>query len=96
MAGGSRARLFAAGLGFGASHFCMDGVMELAEIKVDDFGGAPVAEHNMPCPVCRKNPAVLLLNDGTFNPCHECSEKGWVTVKMPKWLRWLSVFDQRG
>lgn len=63
--------------------------MELAKIEVNDFGGAPFAEHNMPCPVCRKQPAVIFLNMGTFHPCRKCESAGWVTVKATGWKRWL-------
>ena len=63
--------------------------MELAQIKVDDFGGAPVAEHNMPCSVCRVEKAVLDLGTGRFEPCWKCQSQGWRTERFPKWVRWL-------
>lgn len=40
--------------------------MELAKIEVNDYGGAPVATHNMPCAVCRTKHAVIELNTGRF------------------------------
>ena len=68
--------------------------MEIAKIVVDDFGGAPVAEHNMPCPICRKKPAVLYLNKGQFHPCRKCESEGWRTYKvrglMKKFLDWYT------
>ena len=63
--------------------------MKLAEIIVDDFGGAPAAEHNMPCAICRERKAVLLLDYGRFAPCWECQRRGWRTTRPPRWLRWL-------
>lgn len=59
--------------------------MELAEIEIDDFGGAPVAEHNMPCVVCGARKAVYELSCGRFQPCWGCQEKGWRTAKFPRW-----------
>lgn len=67
--------------------------MELAKIEINDFGGAPVAEHNMPCPVCSMKPAVLILNTGTFMPCRGCQEKGWRTLKTNWLTRWLLHVD---
>lgn len=63
---------------------------ELAHIVVNDFGGAPVAEHNMPCPVCGVNHAVLYLNAGIFYPCRQCAREGWTLLRLPRWLsrRW--------
>jgi len=64
--------------------------MGLAEIRVDDLGGAPVAKHNMPCPICLREHAVLFLNTGQFFPCWKCQKDGWRTVKLPKWVIWIS------
>ncbi len=62
----------------------------LAEIRVNDFGGSPFAEHNMPCPICRQNHAVMYLNTGVFWPCGECeNERGWYTIRVPRRLRGL-------
>jgi len=63
--------------------------MELAKIEVNDYGGAPFASHNMPCPICREKPAVLSMNEGTFQPCWSCQRTGWVTVKAIGWRRWV-------
>lgn len=54
--------------------------MKLTEIIVNDFGGSPVAEHNMPCAVCWVNRAILTLNVGAFRPCWDCQKK-FVLVK---------------
>jgi hypothetical protein len=62
---------------------------ELAQIVVDDFGGSPIAKHNMPCAVCRGAKAVLLMSEGRFLPCWSCHGEGWRTLRLPKWLRWL-------
>jgi len=37
------------------------------------------AHHDMPCPVCRSNHAVLHLNTGIFHPCNSCHSDGWRT-----------------
>ncbi len=66
--------------------------MELAKIEVNDFGGAPVAEHNMPCAVCRVRHAVIELNAGRFSPCWPCQYNGWKTLnfyKLPLWKRFF-------
>lgn len=64
--------------------------MNLVEIIVDDFGGAPFAEHNMPCAVCWERSAVLFLNAGVFEPCWECQREGWELKQKGKWRRWRS------
>jgi len=61
--------------------------MELAEIKVNDWGGAPAADHNMPCAVCRENHAVLNLNTGRFHPCWCCQDMR--RVDLVQWKRWV-------
>lgn len=38
--------------------------MKLAEIFINDFDGAPMAEHNMPCAVCCESHAVYDLSIG--------------------------------
>ncbi len=63
--------------------------MELAKIEVNDFGGAPAAEHNIPCPVCGKKAAVLALGTGVFGPCWTCKSKGWLTLRVKPWQLWL-------
>jgi len=63
--------------------------MELAKIEVKTDGG-PWCEHNMPCSVCGKTVAVMDMNSGTFEPCWECQQQGWLTVRLPRWLaRWF-------
>ena len=51
------------------------------KITVNTYGGAPFATHNMPCPVCRNNHAVLDLGTGVMQPCWECQGNGWTLVK---------------
>lgn len=58
---------------------------KLLEIKVFDYGGSPVATHNMPCAVCRTRHAVIMLSEGIFQPCWECQAKGWKLKK--SWWR---------
>ena len=67
--------------------------MRLAEIIVDDFGGAPFATHNFPCPVCLMRKAVLDMDGGRFYPCDGCHKHGWVMVRVPRWfIRLAQVF----
>ncbi len=69
--------------------------MELAKIEVDTFGGSPVAEHNMPCAVCRERHAILDLNCGVMLPCWTCQREGFRTFKFEngsmllKFVEWV-------
>lgn len=69
--------------------------MQLAKIEVNDFGGAPFCEHNMPCPVCGQWPAVLVMDTGVFEPCWECQSYGWQTLrrKRPWWMFWKGGYE---
>jgi len=58
----------------------------MAEIVINDFGGAPYAKHNMPCAVCGKKKAVFEINYGRFQPCWECQDAGWRTVRFNGWF----------
>ena len=49
--------------------------MDLIQIKINDFGGSPVCEHNMPCAICHKSKAVLQMQEGIFYPCWECQKE---------------------
>jgi hypothetical protein len=49
----------------------------------------PMALHNMPCAVCRKEFAVFETNYGYFSPCWRCKEKGWATARYPE----FSLFE---
>jgi hypothetical protein len=63
--------------------------MELAKIEVMTDGG-PWATHNMPCPVCRDNHALLDLSCGVMKPCRHCREKGYRLVLGETWFqRWI-------
>ncbi len=76
-------------------------VNDLAGIRFHNYGGAPAAIHNMPCPQCVKEPAVIQLDDRqhrpTFQPCWSCQKEGWVTVKATGWRRhlltWMGLID---
>lgn len=57
--------------------------------QVNDFGGAPIAEHDHACCVCWVKPSVLVLNEGRFDPCWSCQRAGWRLVKRRKILRGL-------
>lgn len=39
--------------------------------------GGPWAVHNMPCPVCVDNKAIVHLGPGGFGPCGKCQQQGW-------------------
>lgn len=56
--------------------------MNKPPIEVDNFGGAPFAEHNQLCHVCWVAPAVLLLNNGVFQPCDACQDRGWTLIQV--------------
>jgi hypothetical protein len=58
---------------------------DLAEIRLEVPG--PFAIHNMPCAVCAVQPAVYFLDNGTFEPCWTCQEKGWQLRQKRRWLR---------
>ena len=60
--------------------------MKIHATIINDFGGAPFAEHDMACPVCSVNHAVLELDTGRFNPCWECQKEGWIMHRLPKWV----------
>ena len=61
--------------------------MSLAKIDYNDFGGSPVCTHNMPCPVCGKEKAVRLMNNGTYAPCWACQHQGWTLLHVPRWVQ---------
>lgn len=50
------------------------------------------AEHDLPCTICLRKPAVLEMWHGLMTPCWDCRLEGWRVVqvtKFPRWLRWL-------
>ena len=64
---------------------------KLAEIKIITDGG-PWATHNMPCPICMKEKAILSLHNGQFQPCWKCQKTGYITLKLPQWLaEWIRL-----
>lgn len=68
------------------------GVTELTYEPVSVLtDGGPWAQHNFPCPVCKKAFAVMELDGWIFNPCRNC-ESNWKLIdlrKLPFWKRWL-------
>ena len=58
-----------------------DQVMEIHRPVVNDFGGAPFAEHDQACAVCGVEKAVLELHTGHFLPCWVCQQDGWKLTK---------------
>jgi hypothetical protein len=59
------------------------------EVTVVTDGG-PWAHHNMPCPVCQNNQAVLNMNTGVFGPCRDCEKKGWEIRKRSSFKQWFN------
>jgi hypothetical protein len=58
---------------------------ELAEIQaVTDWG--PWAQHNFPCPVCKRWPARVDIGGWVFGPCGMCQAEGWELRRRPR--RW--------
>ena len=55
---------------------------KLLDIKINDFGGSPFADHNYPCPVYPENKAVLVINRGYFQPSWIAQKKGFKLVKL--------------
>ena len=51
--------------------------------------GGPWAEHNFPCPVCKKEIAVMELDGWRFGPCRSCENDGWVLHKPTGWKRFF-------
>ena len=64
----------------------------LAKIEVDVHDSGMFATHNMPCPVCRSQGAVLEMGKGGFSPCWECQREGWRTIRLSRFARWLLSF----
>lgn len=64
--------------------------MKLFKPTINTFAGSPVADHDMPCAVCRENHAVLNLNEGIFLPCWQCRAKGFRLRFQPRrwWQFW--------
>ena len=63
--------------------------MEIFKPTINDFGGAPFAEHNMPCAICRDEKAVLDLSCGIFRPCWTCQKDGFDIGLFDGWRKWL-------
>ena len=67
-----------------------DDEMRLCQIKAFGFKDG-VLQHNMPCPICLKRPAVY-VNDGAisfFAPCMTCQDNGFYTSNKNKKGRWF-------
>jgi hypothetical protein len=61
--------------------------------KFDFWCDGLVAQHNFPCPVCTKAPAVYHTNIGVFQPCWGCQETGWKIRFEQKW--WEKLFGTK-
>lgn len=68
--------------------------MRLNAVEVEFLGPGPAA-HNMPCAVFHGNdgstqePAVFNCNTGVFRPSWVARERGFMLVKVPRWLQHL-------
>jgi len=72
--------------------------MKLLEVKVDDFGGAPVCTHNYPCPIYTEEHAVYNLSDGYFKPSRKAQRDGWKLIRITNRFQrfvWKWVFGER-
>lgn len=49
--------------------------------------GGPWALHDMACPVCSDQPAILNLSIGVFEPCGRCQADGWQLRRRRRWWR---------
>jgi len=56
--------------------------MELLKPKIEVIGPGAI-DHNMPCSVCHKEPAVITCETGIFKPCWGCQELGHQLVFKP-------------
>lgn len=41
-------------------------------------------KHTFPCPVCKKELAVMNSNNGTMAPCWNCQSEGYALIKVAK------------
>lgn len=77
-----------------------DAIGPMLEVHYNNYGGAPFADHDMPCQVCMTRPAIiqLTMQYPNFQPCWECQRKGWVTVRAhglrKRILRLLGLIDR--
>lgn len=67
----------------------METDVELVETRQPQVwtDGGPWAEHDQACAVCSRNPAVLQLWDGVYQPCWSCQSQGW-ELKRRRWRVW--------
>lgn len=54
--------------------------MELLKPTIEPFGPGLV-DHNMPCAVCHKEPAVMSCDTGIFKPCWDCQSLGYQLIR---------------
>lgn len=59
------------------------------EVVISVHSSGLLANHSMPCPVCRLNKAILNMNSGRFGVCDECHQHGWRLRKMRWFEFWL-------
>ena len=58
-------------------------------IPIINYNNSPLfAEHDVICPICRQESAVLNLSakpHDRFEPCYKCSKHGYRTIKASGW-----------
>ena len=61
--------------------------MKLLKVEFNDFGGAPVMEHNMPCAIHQDEPAVYVAHRGILEPSWKARKEGWHLVRVDTWWK---------
>jgi len=71
--------------------------LELHRPVIDESHLPFFAKHDMACPVCYCNKAVLNCNDMVFEPCWDCQQHGWRTQQHNRvWLKIQNWFSRNG
>ena len=45
--------------------------------------------HNMVCAVCKENSGVQDCSDGVMQPCWDCQKRGYVLIKLSRFIIFL-------
>jgi hypothetical protein len=71
--------------------------MELHRPVIDEQYLPMLAEHDLACPVCYAEHAVLNCNAMVFGPCWSCWQKGWRVQQHNRvWLKVQHWFSRNG
>jgi hypothetical protein len=65
--------------------------LPMHQVRIVTDGG-PWAIHDMPCPVCQRFKAILVLETGHFGPCSFCAQEGYELVRRSPALRRIRNF----